>query len=100
MDDNGPSTTRSSLLFRRAYEAVILVFLTPIGTLLFFVVAAGVLAVWGVGSPTLWWTAAAIAAPFLAVDVFLLFWRRRTASDLRTIARTITDAVWGEKGRA
>jgi dolichyl-phosphate-mannose--protein O-mannosyl transferase len=87
-------------VLRRAYEAVILVSLTPFGTLIFFAGAAGVLFMWGVGSPTLWWIAAALAAPFLAVDVFLIFLRKRTATDVRTIARTITDAVWGERGRA
>jgi hypothetical protein len=87
-------------LLRRAYEVVILVSMTPLGTLIFFVGAAAVLSVWGVDSPTLWWIAAAIAGPFLAVDVFLFFLRRRTAIDVRTIARMITDAVWGERGRA
>jgi hypothetical protein len=87
-------------LLRRVYEAVILVSLTPIGTLICFGVAAGTLALWGVDSPTFWWIAAALAAPFLAADVFLIFWRRRSGNNVRTIARTITDAVWRERGRA
>jgi hypothetical protein len=86
-------------VLRRAYEAAILVFLTPMGTLIFFAGTAGVLAVWGVDSPTFWWIAAAVAAPFLLLDVFVLLWSRRSSTRLTTIARTVTDALWGERGR-
>jgi hypothetical protein len=87
-------------LLRRANEIVILVSFTPVGTVILVAVVWGTLSMWGVEPPVLWWILAARAAPLLALDLFLFVLRRQRGTGARRIAREITDAVWGEKGRA
>jgi hypothetical protein len=80
-------------VWRRVHETFILVMLTPLGTLGLFALAAAFLYAAGFGSPALWWIAAAIAAPFLAIDIFVMYVRKRSGTSLRAMARTVTDAA-------